>query len=85
MEDLQNDLAPTIRTLYERLGFQMTPEFEAYIRAQDTRQKTYTSTHHYDPASYGLSETGIYKEFSDIFERFSYPRPVGAKDGRPDN
>ena len=85
MEDLQNNLLTTISSLYKRLGFQMTPEFEAYIRAQDNRQKNYISTHHYDPASYGLSETRIYKDFSDIFERFSYARPGGTKDCHPDN
>lgn len=79
MEDLQNNLASTIKDLYDRLGFQMTATFEAYIQAQDDRQKNYKSSHRYDLAKYGLSEEALYEKFSDVFEKLGYPRPGGKK------
>lgn len=78
MEDLQNALAPTIKGLYERLGYPMTPDFEAYIDSQDERQRRYKSGHHYDLSAYGLSGAMVYEQFSDIFDRFGYPAPSGT-------
>ncbi len=80
MEDLQSHLASTIRAAYQTLGFQITPEFEQYIRDQDRRQKAYQSMHHYDLAAYGLTEADIYKRFHDIFEKIGCPLPAGGKD-----
>jgi hypothetical protein len=76
MEDLQEKLAATVLKVYESLGFQMTPEFSAYIQEQDDRQKGYQSGHQYSLSDYGLSESLVYQEFSDIFELLDYPAPA---------
>lgn len=78
MEDLQDNPASTIRGLYNQLGYRMAPGFEAYIDAQNQRQKQYKSGHHYDLVAWGLSAVIIYEQFLDIFDRFGYPEPEGA-------
>lgn len=93
MEDLQTKLGSVVRTVYERLGYEMSPAFEAYIQNQDRREKRYKSGHKYDLSAYGLTEAKIYHQFFDVFEKFGYDPPgcavasenqpaVGAADKR---
>jgi len=76
MEALQNRLGASVQTIYHRLGYEMSPAFETYIQTQDRHQKHYKSGHGYNMAEYGLTETMIYEQFSDVFELFGYDPPA---------
>ncbi len=78
MEDLQQNLAATVYSLYKMLGFKITPAFAGYIQEQDKCQKHYQSGHHYTLSAYGCTEEKIYQEFSDVFKLLDYPRPKAA-------
>ena len=75
MEDLQATLQQVVHSIYDRLGFRMSPAFKAFIHSRDARQRRYKSGHAYDLASCGLTSEMIQNRFSHAFERFSYPKP----------
>lgn len=78
MEDLQAMSGTTIQAIYDRLGYEISPSFMAYLKEQDQCQKHYKSGHAYDIAGYDLTEAMIYERFSDVFKQFSYDPPGHA-------
>lgn len=78
MEDLKAELYPTIRKIYDRLDYKMSPDFEFYLRCQDREQKRYQSRHNYDLTSFNLSAEDIYRKFADVYRRYGYPKAAAT-------
>ncbi len=78
MEDLKAELYPTIRNIYDRLDYKMSPDFEFYLRCQDREQKRYQSRHNYDLTSFNLSAEVIYRKFADVYRRYGYPKAAAT-------
>jgi hypothetical protein len=78
MEDLQSNLYETVKTIYRRFDYEMTPAFDDYLRSQDQTQKAYKSRHRYDLADYDLSAEDIFNRFAKAYHLFGYMPPLEA-------
>jgi hypothetical protein len=68
-----SDPEATVSELYDRLGFDVGPEFADELRRASDRAGAYRSRHAYDLESLGLDRQRIIEEFADVFERFGFP------------
>jgi hypothetical protein len=82
MEDMKEKLGLSVKKIYDRFGYEMSPLFKSFIEHQEQRQKLYKSSHTYDISGCGLTDTMIYERFSDVFEKFAYEQPSGTR--KPD-
>jgi hypothetical protein len=71
-DDLLHDLDRTIRSVYEKLGYALSPAFAAVLAEQDAKQRRFRSPHEYSLAEFGLDPERIRKDFGFVFERFSF-------------
>lgn len=71
-EDLTQRLHDTISGVYEAFGFDLTPEFDAYLMEEEARSKQYQSKHDYDLAKFGLTESEIRERFAPVFDRYEF-------------
>lgn len=69
--DLARDPLGTIRGLYERIGREFTPEFEAALNARRReRPRGKFGAHRYSAADFGLDEAAIRSAFGKYMNRF---------------
>jgi hypothetical protein len=70
--ELTADVKATVEKVYDKLNLSISPAFEQKLNAELDRQKQYHSSHAYSIQDFGLSESKVYEELSDIIERFNY-------------
>ena len=70
--ELTADVKATVEKVYDKLNLSISPAFEQKLNAELDRQKQYHSSHAYSIQEFGLSESKVYEELSDIIERFNY-------------
>jgi hypothetical protein len=70
--ELTADVKATVEKVYDKLNLSISPAFEQKLNAELNRQKQYHSSHAYSLQEFGLSESKVYEELSDIIERFNY-------------
>lgn len=69
--DLARDPVAAIAGLYERIGREFTPEFEAALDARRReRPRGKFGAHRYAAADYGLDKAAIRSAFADYMDRF---------------
>ena len=66
------DAASAIRRLYDDLGMEMTPEYEAFLEAQGKRERGHRSGHTYSLEEFGLEPDEIRTQLAPLFERFGW-------------
>ena len=71
-DDLLHNLNQTIRSVYEKFGYELSPAFAAVLAEQDAKQRRFRSPHQYSLAEFGLDPERIRKDFGFVFERFSF-------------
>jgi omega-hydroxy-beta-dihydromenaquinone-9 sulfotransferase len=71
-EDLTQRLYETIHGIYEAFGIAISPEFDAFLRGEDTRARKYKSEHRYDLGKFGLDEEVVRERFAEVFERYTF-------------
>jgi len=69
-KDLVADPEGTIRDIYQRFNFEISPEFAEILRAEAEKSKSYKSKHLYSLKKMGLSKKRIEKEFQFFSEQF---------------
>ena len=79
-EDLVADPKATVEKVYQRLGLSISPDFEAHLSKERSRQKRYHSTNVYSLEEFGLSEAKLSEELADIIERFGFSPETVPKD-----
>ena len=68
-KDLVADPESTIRDIYKRFDFQISPEFARILRAEAENAKLYKSKHRYSLRKMGLSKKRIEREFQFVSEQ----------------
>ncbi len=65
-KDLVADPEGTIRKIYKRFNFNISPEYANLLRAEAEKAKAYKSKHRYSLRKMGLSEKRIRREFQFV-------------------
>jgi len=65
-KDLVADPEGTIRDIYQRFNFEISPEFSEVLLVEAEKAKSYKSTHSYSLKKMGLSKQRIQREFQFI-------------------
>jgi hypothetical protein len=61
----------TVESIYERFGWEITPDYARFLDAQQARARAYQSGHRYDPGLGPPRET-LHEELGPLFERFGW-------------
>jgi len=70
--DLVRDPVGTVRTVYERLGFPMSPALERALAVQEQRSAARESRHTYSLGEFGLEQDAIRTELADLYATFGW-------------
>ena len=76
-DDMVRDPQRTVQEIYNRFGFQISPEFADVLSAETARSRRYKSRHRYVLRELGLNRDLILSEFQAVFDRFGFDRTVG--------
>lgn len=68
-KDLVADPEGTIRDIYRRFNFDLSPEYARILMAEAEKARSYKSKHHYSLWKMGLSKKRIQREFQFITEQ----------------
>ena len=71
-EDLVQNPRQIIMDIYDKFGFEVSPEFETILEEATTRTTSYKSRHKYSLQKMGLSKREILKTFAFVFKRFGF-------------
>jgi hypothetical protein len=71
-EDLAKAPRQVVTGLYEKFGFELSPEFEGILDEADRAAWGYKSKHRYSLRKMGLSKKEILKTFAFVFKRFGF-------------
>ncbi len=74
-DDLVSRPSEVIISLYNRFGFELSPNHLQLLKEEDNRAKKYNSAHKYSLDRFDLKEEKILQDFKNIFDRF-YPGKV---------
>ncbi len=71
-DTLIRDVEQTVRDLYARLGFSISPEFARVLREETEKAKRYRSSHQYSLEQMGFERSQIIAQYRDVFEQFDF-------------
>lgn len=77
-DDLVEDPAGTVRQIYGRFGFDISPDFERVLQEESARSRDYSSRHAYSLEEHGLDRQQVLETYREIFDRFGFPETPGA-------
>ena len=78
-DDLVSDPEQTIRTVYDRFGFEVGPAFDRVLQEESAKARGYQSRHAYSLEETGLTRQQILHTFQDVFERFGFDTQAEAE------
>lgn len=64
----------TVHEVYAALGLTVSPSFDAYLRAQQDRERNHQSRFTYNIDDYAVSVDDIEGELSELFDEYQWPR-----------
>ena len=64
----------TVLAVYEAFNMPVSPEFDAYLRAQEDRERSHSTRFEYSIDDYELSRERIEAELSDFYHHHGWPR-----------
>jgi hypothetical protein len=71
-EDLMRDPRQVLTCVYEKFGFEISPEFRNILDQENLRAASYQSKHNYSLRKMGLSKKRILRTFAFVFRRFGF-------------
>lgn len=71
-DDLVNSARQTVREIYDRLGLEISPEFDQILRRAAMRARNHESEHEYSLREMGLTREQIVDRYRDVFDRFGF-------------
>lgn len=77
--ELISDPHATVQKAYARLGFEISPAFDAYLGARAEREKSHASRFEYSLGEYDLPESLIETELAGFYEHYQWPRAEPAQ------
>ncbi|NHN36469.1 sulfotransferase [Pseudomaricurvus alcaniphilus] len=72
--ELTSQPRTTVHAVYRAFGMSVTPAFDAWLRAQEEKERSHNSPFQYSIDDYELSRGQIETELSDFFNDFNWPR-----------
>jgi hypothetical protein len=64
----------TVLKIYQAFNMTVSPEFDAYLRAQEDRERSHSTSFEYSIDDYELSRKQIETELPGFFDDFGWPR-----------
>jgi hypothetical protein len=71
-EDLAQNPRQIISDIYEKFGFELSPEFEKILTETSKSSTSFKSKHKYSLENMGLTKKQILKTFALVFKRFGF-------------
>lgn len=62
----------TVLGIYEKFGWEVSPQFIQMLEAQTSKGRSYKSKHSYSLEKYGYRKEDIYAELKPVFDRFDF-------------
>ena len=72
LNELKERLGDTVRQIYDKLGWTMSPAFQTFLQMEDERARKYSSKHKYTLEMFELEPDDISREFAYVYERFDF-------------
>ena len=69
----------TVRKLYDALGLRYSDGYDAWLQAQEEREKAHKTHFEYSIDDYSLSRERVETELATFYELYGWPREGGAK------
>lgn len=69
----------TVHKVYEALGMPLTESFDAFLTAQEEREKSHKTDFRYSIDEYEVSQARIESELSDFYTRYQWPLAAHAE------
>jgi len=73
-EDMVHNPQATVRTIYQHLGFEISPAFDTILQQETERARAHKSQHEYSLEEMGFTREEILTMYSDIFEKWGYEK-----------
>jgi hypothetical protein len=70
--DLVGHTRETVREIYQRLGFEISPTYDHILREATERSRSHESDHEYSLQEMGLEWEQMVNTFRPVFERFGF-------------
>jgi hypothetical protein len=71
-EDLVREPEESIHSIYEWLGYEISPAYAERLTLQFSKARAYRSQHHYDLAGVGLTEEEVLETLGDVFAHYEF-------------
>ncbi|MFV1949161.1 MAG: sulfotransferase [Anaerolineales bacterium] len=71
-KDLVSDPKGTVEQIYQKFGFEISPEFTKILQVEAEKEKSYKSKHKYSLKKMGLSKERIIREFKFITRQVDF-------------
>jgi hypothetical protein len=68
----------TVHAVYQAFGMRVSAAFDAYLQAQEERERGHSTHFEYSIDDYELSRARIEEELADFFEDYNWPRAQSA-------
>jgi hypothetical protein len=73
----------TVLAVYRAFDMHVSPPFDAYLLAQEEKERGHSSPFAYSIDDYEVTQERIETELADFFDDFGWPILVGSKQARP--
>lgn len=68
----------TVTSLYDRLGYGITPAFRQVLAIEQAKSRAYRSVHRYALEQFGIPAERIVRDLDGVFTRFGFARSVNS-------
>ena len=69
-DDLISDAKSTVERIYQRFGFEITPQFSDILEEETSLARDHKSQHHYDIEEMGISPEALMEKFTGIINEY---------------
>ncbi len=76
LDQLQADVRAAVRAIYQRLGDDVSPSYDARLERASRAAKAYRSRHRYSLEQFGLQPRSVVEDLSHVFDRFGFRAPL---------
>lgn len=73
----------TVLAVYRAFDMHVLPTFDAYLLAQQEKERSHSSPFAYSIDDYEVTQERIETELADFFDEFAWPRVMKSQDVRP--
>lgn len=74
-DDLVADPERTVREIYRKFGYKISPDFERALVTESEKSKRYSSNHTYSLEEMEITKSRLLQEFGTVYKRFGFKIP----------